>query len=228
MCGRFAQKLPSHLLLDLFKTMPLRANVKPSWNVAPTDTVMVVRATAGEAGTRTMTREADLMKWGLVPSWSKTGKMEFPTINAKSETAATSAVFRNAFKSRRCVVPADAFYEWQKLGGPKAAKQPWAVARADGQPLSLAGLWEGWKNAEGQWLRSFTILTTTPNEAMAAIHTRMPVILDMKDVPLWLGEVDGDHASLLKPCPATWLRMWKVSAAVGSVKNNDESLFEPV
>jgi len=228
MCGRFAQKLPSHLLLDLFKTAPFRANVKPSWNVAPTDTVMVVHATADKTA-----REIELMKWGLVPSWSKTGKMEFPTINARSETAATSAVFRNAFKSRRCVVPADAFYEWQKLGaGAKPAKQPpkqpWAIARADGQPLSLAGLWDGWKTPDGQWLHSFTIMTTTPNETMATIHTRMPVILDLADVPLWLGEVEGDHAGLLKPCPAAWLRMWKVSAAVGSVKNNDESLLEPI
>ena len=224
MCGRFAQKLPSHLLLDLFKTAPFRANVKPSYNVAPTDTVMVVRATADKAA-----REIELMKWGLVPPWSKTGKMEFPTINAKSETAATSAVFRNAFKSRRCVVPADAFYEWHKLdSGPKPAKQPYAIARADGQPLSLAGLWDGWKNAAGEWLHTFTIMTTTPNEAMAAIHNRMPVVLDMKDVPLWLGEIDGDHAGLLKPCPASWLKMWKVSAKVGSVKNNDEGLLEPI
>jgi putative SOS response-associated peptidase YedK len=168
-----------------------------------------------------------------VPPWSKTGKMEFPTINAKSETAATSAVFRNAFRSRRCVVPADAFYEWQKLGsGPKPAKQspkqPWAIARADGQPLSLAGLWDGWKSPTGEWLHTFTIMTTTPNETMAAIHNRMPVILDMRDVPLWLGESEGDHASLLKPCPAAWLKTWKVSAAVGSVKNNDESLLEPL
>jgi putative SOS response-associated peptidase YedK len=224
MCGRFAQKLPSHLLLDLFKTAPFRANVKPSYNVAPTDMVMVVRA-----GHEKAMREIELMKWGLVPPWSNTGKMEFPTINAKSETAATSAVFRNAFKARRCVVPADAFYEWQKLGtGPKAPKQPYAVARADGQPLCLAGLWDGWKNPDGQWQHSFTIMTTAANEAMAPIHDRMPVILDMKDVPLWLGEVEGDHAGLLKPYPASWLKMWKVSAAVGSVKNNDESLLEPV
>src|SRR5690242_3078396 len=103
MCGRFAQKLPSHLLLDLFKTAPFRANVKPSWNVAPTDTVMVVRASADKAGADKGAREIELMKWGLVPPWSKTGKMEFPTINAKSETAATSAVFRGPFRSRRCV-----------------------------------------------------------------------------------------------------------------------------
>jgi len=223
-CGRFAQKLPSHLLLDLFKTAPFRVNVKPSWNVAPTDPVMVVRAGADKTG-----REIELMKWGLVPPWSKTGKMEFSSINAKSETAATSAFYRNAFKSRRCVVPADAYYECQKLGeGPKPAKQPHAIARADGALLAMAGLWEGWKNPAGDWLHTFTIMTTAPNEATAPIHNRMPVILDMGDVPLWLGEVEGDHARLLKPCPASWLRTWKVSAAVGSVKNNDESLLEPV
>src|SRR5262249_49292158 len=151
---------------------------------APTDPVMVVRANAEKSA-----REIELMKWGLVPPWSKTGKMEFASINAKSETAATSAVFRNAFKSRRCVVPADAYYEWQKLGdGPKAPKQPWVIARADGAPLIMAGLWDGWKNPSGEWLHTFTVMTTTPNETTAAIHNRMPVILDLKDVPLWLGE----------------------------------------
>jgi putative SOS response-associated peptidase YedK len=224
MCGRFAQKLPSHLLLDLYKVIPFKPNVKPNYNVAPTQTVMVVKADPEKKQ-----REVELMKWGLVPSWSKTGKMDFSSINARSETVATSAVYRSAFKSRRCIVPADSFYEWKKLGeGPKPAKQPYAIARADGAPLSLAGLWEGWKNPAGEWQHTFSILTTTPNETMADIHTRMPVILDLKDVPLWLGEVEGDHAALLKPCPASWLKTWKVSADVGNVKNNHEKLLDPV
>lgn len=224
MCGRFAQRLPSHRLTDMYRTIPLLANVGPNYNVAPTQTAMVVVANEEKHE-----RAVELMKWGLVPPWSKTGKMEFATINAKCETAATSAVYRSAFKSRRCIIPADAFYEWKKLGeGPKAPKQPYAIARADGEPLSLAGLWEGWKSPEGSWLHTFTIITTAPNALMADIHSRMPVVLAPEDVPVWLGEAPGDHAALMRPCPAEWLTVWKVSARVGSVKNNDEQLLTPI
>ena len=224
MCGRFAQRLPSSRLVDMYRTLPLLANVGPNHNVAPTPTAMVVSAEPEKAE-----RRLSLMKWGLVPSWSKSGKMDFATINAKCETAATSATYRSAFRTRRCIVPADAFYEWKKLGdGPKSPKQPYAIARADGEPLWLAGMWEGWKQPDDEWLRTCTIITTTPNGTMANIHSRMPVVLAPEDWPVWLGEREGDHAALLKPCPAEWLRVWKVSARVGSVKNNDEQLLEPV
>src|SRR5690348_1939712 len=109
MCGRFAQKLPSHMLLDMYRIIPFETNLEPNYNVAPTDPAAVVRLD------RERRRKAELMKWGLVPHWSKTGKPDFKTINARCETAATSATFRDAFKSRRCIVPADAYYEWQKL-----------------------------------------------------------------------------------------------------------------
>ncbi|HSI01230.1 MAG TPA: SOS response-associated peptidase [Reyranella sp.] len=221
MCGRFAQKLPSHMLLDMYRIIPFESNTAPNYNVAPTDPAIVVRANP-----KTKQREAELMKWGLIPSWSKTGKMEAPTFNARCETAASAAVFRNAFKSRRCIVPADAFYEWKKLDA--KTRQPYAIGRADGRPLSLAGLWEGWKDAEGKWLHSFTILTTSPNSLLAEVHNRMPVILDEKDHAVWLGEAEGDATALMAPCPAEWLRIWKVSARVGSVKNNDADLLEPV
>jgi putative SOS response-associated peptidase YedK len=221
MCGRFAQKLPSHMLLDMYRIIPFESNAAPSYNVAPTDPAIVVRVNRDKTA-----REAEIMKWGLIPSWSKTGKMDAATFNARCETAASAAIFRNAFKSRHCIVPADAFYEWQKLDA--KTRQPYAIGRADGRPLSLAGLWDGWKDAQGKWLHSFTILTTTPNSLMAGIHNRMPVILDEKDYAVWLGEVEGDAAALMTPCPAEWLRVWKVSARVGNVKNNDADLLEPV
>jgi putative SOS response-associated peptidase YedK len=220
MCGRFAQKLPSHMLLDMYKIIPFETNVPPNYNVAPTDPAMVVRVNPDKQ------RMAEMMKWGLVPSWSKTGKMDRPTFNAKCETAASIATFRNAFKSRRCLVPADAYYEWKKLDA--KTKQPYAIGRADGQPLTLAGLWDGWKMPDGKWLHTFTILTTTPNSMMAEIHDRMPVVLEEKDYAVWLGEAEGDPAVLLKPCPAEWLKVWKVSARVGSVKNNDLNLLEEI
>lgn len=223
MCGRFAQRLPSSRLVDMYKTSPVLVNVQPNYNVAPTQTAMVVRADPDKKE-----RETALMKWGLVPWFSKTGKMEWSTFNAKCETAASSPSYREAFKSRRCIVPADAFYEWKKLdSGPKPAKQPYAIGRADGEPLSFAGLWERWKQPDGGSLHTFTILTTKPNEAMADIHNRMPVILAPQDFPVWLGEAPGDPAALLKPCPAEWLTMWKVDARVGNVRNNDERLLEP-
>ena len=222
MCGRFAQRKPSHELLNVAKVMvPFAPNVPPNYNVAPTDPAIVITVNPA-----TRQREGEVMRWGLVPSWSKSGKMDFKSINAKCETAATSATFRNAFKSRRLLVPVDAYYEWKKLDA--KTKQPYAIGRADGRPLTLAGLWEGWKNAEGKWLHTFTILTTTPNSVMAEIHDRMPVILEEKDYAVWLGEAEGDPAALLKPCPAEWLKVWKVSARVGNVRNNDEALLDPV
>ena len=144
-----------------------------------------------------------------------------------------AASFRSAYKSRRCIVPADLYYEWKKLDdSKKPAKQPYAIARSDGQPLFLAGLWETWKSAGGEGggepLRSFTILTTTPNKTMAQLHHRMPVILSPDDVALWLGEKEGDLPGLMKPCPDAWLRMWKVDNRVGSVKNNDAELIAEV
>ncbi len=224
MCGRFAQKLPSSMLVDMYRTRPFMPNAAPNFNVAPTQNVMVIRT-----DTDKKERELALLKWGLVNSWSKTGRMEFNSINAKWETAATSAAFGSAFKSRRCIIPADAFYEWKKLGpGPKPPKQPYAIGRADGAPLSLAGLWEAWKQPDGEWLKTFTILTIKPNELMADIHTRMPVIFGAEDIPVWLGEVPGDVAALRPQCPAEWLKVWKVSPRVGNVKNNDEALLEEI
>ena len=128
MCGRFAQKLPSHMLLDMYKIIPFEHNVPPNYNVAPTDPAMVVRANLDKKR-----REAELMKWGLVLDWLKSGKMDVATINAKCETAATAATYRNAFKSRRCIIPADAYYEWKKVDA--KTKQPYAIGRADRQPL---------------------------------------------------------------------------------------------
>lgn len=223
MCGRFAQRLPSHLLMNLYETRPFMANVPPNYNVAPTQTAMVVRA-----ATEDLDREIALPKWGLIPWFSETGKMDKPTFNARCETVASSPMFREAYKSRRCIVPADAFYEWKKLGeGPKPLKQPYAIGRADGEPLVLAGLWETWKPKDGgEPVRSFTIITTTANATMAEIYNRMPVILAPDDVPVWLGEERGDPSALMRPCPAEWLKVWKVSARVGNVKNNDEGLLD--
>jgi putative SOS response-associated peptidase YedK len=197
-------------------------NYAPSWNVAPTDKLPIVRYNA-KVGHRTL----DLMRWGLVPYWAKDLKIGFSTINAMAETVDSKPVFREAFVKRRCLVPIEAFYEWKKLDA--KTKQPYALALAGGGFMALAGLWENWKSPDGEWVRSFTIITTTPNELCSEIHNRMPVILPPVVWETWLGEEDTDLAllkSLLAPYPADEMVAWPVSQRVGNVKNNDPSLSE--
>ena len=146
-------------------------------------------------------------------------------INARAETVPTSRMFGAAFAKRRAIVPADAFYEWQKEGD---GKQPFAIAREDGQSLALAGLWEGFRWPDGTILRSFAIITTDANAEVAPIHDRMPVILEPADWPTWLGEVAGDPVALLRPAPDGILRTWPVSRAVNQPRNNAPELLCPV
>ena len=135
-------------------------------------------------------------------------------------------MFRDAFASRRCLVPAAAFYEWQAVPGDP--KQPYAIAKADGSPMAFAGLWEGWRGPEGQIERTFAIITTNANEDVAALHDRMPVILEPEHWPLWLGEADGDPATLLLPVSRGVLRIWPVSRNVNRPANNGPELLEPI
>jgi putative SOS response-associated peptidase YedK len=174
-------------------------------------------------------RELTLMRWGLVPYWAKDAKVGFSSINAKAETLSTSPAFREAFQRRRCLVPADWFYEWQKIDA--KTKQPLAIALKDGALFALAGLWESWKDkATGLRLETYTIITTDPNELMEPLHNRMPVILAPQDYERWLAPVDPAHlpVDLLRPYPANGMTAWKVSKAVGNVKNNDPSLIASV
>ena len=155
-------------------------------------------------------------------------KIGFSTINAMAETVGIKPVFRDAFQRRRCIVPVDNFYEWKKLG-PKE-KQPYAIALADRSLMALAGLWETWRSPAGETIRSFTILTTTPNELCGELHNRRPVILPAEIWSRWLGEEPAEPdalKSLLVPYAGAMIA-WPVSARVGNVKNNDASLIEPV
>jgi putative SOS response-associated peptidase YedK len=166
MCGRYAAFLPAEAVARLFRTVNPLPNAAPSWNVAPTQDAMVVRRHP-----ETGERHLDLLKWGILPSWTKDpGKAQRP-INVRSETVATSGLFRGAFKARRCIVPADAFYEWKAT---ETGKQPFAIARQDGQPMAFAGLWEGFRWPDGTITRTFTIATTKANADVAALHERMP------------------------------------------------------
>ena len=216
MCGRFASQLPPELLRRAFAALGDIPNTPPSWNIAPTQAALVVRRHP-ETGERRL----DALRWGLVPRFTKDLKACKRPINARSETIG-SGMFQGGLAARRCLVPADAFYEWKTVAD---GKQPYAIARTDGAPLAFAGLWEGWRDPAGEVLRTFTIATTAANEDMAQLHERMPVILEPAAWPVWMGEEVGDFAALLRPAPAGTVRLWPVSRAVNSVRNNGPELL---
>jgi putative SOS response-associated peptidase YedK len=170
-------------------------------------------------------RRLDLLQWGLLPGWTKDLKAARKPINARSETAASSGMFKGALAARRCLVPADAFYEWRALPD---GKQPYAIARQDGTPLAFAGLWEGWRAPGGEVVRTFAILTTAANDTMRPLHERMPVIMEPVDWPVWLGETGGEPPALMRPAAEGVLQLWPVSRAVNSVRNNGPDLLDRI
>jgi putative SOS response-associated peptidase YedK len=224
MCGRFVQKTPLGEIRVLFETEGAVPNMAPRYNCAPTDSLAVVRFNP-----QTRTRALDLLRWGLVPLWAKDPSVGPKAINARSETIATNNIFKDAFERRRCLVPADGFYEWQKRNG---KTQPFAIVPEGAGLFAFAGLWERWKNrADGSVLRSFTIVTGKPNELCAPIHDRMPIILPPAAWPIWLGETAASPAgllALLAPYPAELMRAYPIGSRVGNVKNDDLGLLAPV
>jgi putative SOS response-associated peptidase YedK len=224
MCGRFVQKTTLGEIQILFETVNPVPNAAPRYNAAPTQDLAVVRHNP-----QTRERSLDLLRWGLVPLWAKDPSFGPKCINARSETVATNNVFRDAFAQRRCLVPADAFYEWQKRADKTTI--PYAIVPADGDMFAFAGLWERWKDpADGSILRSFTIVTGTANALCAPIHERMPVILPREAWRLWLGETPASAAellALLQPYPAERMRAYPIGRAVGNVKNDDPRLLDP-
>lgn len=221
MCGRYALFMPPEALRALFQLSVPPPNFPPSWNVAPRQDAPVLRRHP-ETGARRL----DMLTWGLVPHFTKDAQGGQRPINARAETVATSGMFRGALAQRRCLVPANSFYEWLNMPD---GKQPFAIARRDGQPIAFAGLWEGWRAPDsGETVRTFTIITTAANKTLDVIHTRMPVILDEAAWPVWLGEAPGDHAALLRPAPDDLLQLWPVSRAVNNTRNNEAALLAPL
>jgi putative SOS response-associated peptidase YedK len=223
MCGRFARRSTQQVLADWFgvelEDMPWFG---PTFNVAPQSVQPVVRLNRDSGK-----REFALLRWGLVPFWAKDAKFIYSTINARAEEAAAKPAYREALKKRRCLVPADAFYEWQPLDAKK--KQPYAIALKSGEPHALAGLWESWRPREGgEPLETFTILTTDPNPLMEPFHNRMPVILEPKDYERWLepGDPARPPVDLMRPFEEEKMTAWPVSERVGNVRNNDGQLLE--
>ena len=223
MCGRAFQSSAPERIREHFGTGGALLNQPARYNIAPTQSVPVVRFNP-----KTRERALDLLRWGLVPFWAKDLAIGTKAINARSEDIAAKPMFREAYAQRRCIVPVDGFYEWQRTGeGKSATKQPYAIALADGGLMALAGLWERWKAPDGEIVRSFTIVTTRANDKLQPLHDRMPVILDAAAYATWLGEQAGDPAPLMRPCPSDRLRLWPVSDAVNNVRNDDPSLLEP-
>ena len=219
MCGRYASFLPAEALARLFGTTNPLPNLEPTWNMAPTRDAPVVRLS------REGKRHLDALKWGLIPYFTKDLKKARKPINARSETIATSGMFREAFAYRRCLVPAPVYYEWRD---DPDGKTPFAVARVDGDPVAFVGIWDAWRSSDGERLQTFANITTDANKQLAPIQDRMPVIVEQADWPLWLGEVDGDVATLLRPAAEGVLRIWQVGKKVGNVRNDGPELIEPV
>lgn len=196
-------------------------NFPPSWRIATTDPAPVIRRHP-ETGERRL----DVLHWGLVPHWAKEPARALRPVNARSDTVATAGMFRGAYRQRRCLIPVTGWYEWQKR--PDRRKQAHAFARQDGQPMAFAGLWESVRWPDGEVLRSFAILTTEPSAEAAAIHERMPLALTEGDWPLWLGEIEGDPATLLHPPPDGTLRIWPILSPLGKGRPNGPELLTPM
>jgi putative SOS response-associated peptidase YedK len=213
MCGRFTLRTPARDLVEIFELLR-EPELSPRYNIAPTQNVAVIRQDG-------KSRELSLMRWGLVPSWSKDPKAGPPLINARAETVATKPSFRTAFKRRRCLIPADGFYEWQKQVDSKT-KIPHYIRMAKDRPFAFAGLWDHWRHGEGEPLESCTIVTTEANELMRPLHDRMPVILPEENYAQWLDPKNEDLRaleSLLRPYPPGEMTAFPISTLVNSPRN---------
>lgn len=217
MCGRYRLSRRKQIIEEHFETSDWQNDWSPRYNIAPTQPVPVIRQHPKEP-----IRQISNMGWGLVPHWAKDSSGAARAINARSETAAEKPTFRDLIRFRRCLIPADGFYEWSRRNG---SKQPYCFEVNDGELFAFGGLWDGWKNAEGQWIKTCSILTTTPNAITSTVHDRMPVILDPKSYDLWLDPGMQNVAAiseLLKPYEAGLMRCYPVSSRVNHVTNDDD------
>lgn len=215
MCGRYSFTLPPEAIKALFAVMT-GLNLQPRYNIAPTQQVPVIGL--DEHGERAL----KMFRWGLIPRWSKAMPTSAPLINARSEGIAGGKMFGEAFRKRRCLVLADGFYEWNKDKGRKD-KRPWRIVDPERVAFAFAGVWEGWRNPEGEIVRSFAIVTTQANEKLAPIHDRMPVMLKREDEDAWLDAKASEQelTSLLAPYDAAKTELFRVDARANSVKNDD-------
>ena len=215
MCGRYRLSRRKQLIQEYFDTAD-EVDWEPRYNIAPSQSVCIIRQDPAKPE-----RRFSLARWGLIPYWAKDASIGYKLINARSETVASKPAFREAFESRRCLIPADGFYEWKRVG---TAKQPFHFGLQDDSLFAFAGLGDRWKDASGQVVETCSILTTTPNALLADAHDRMPVILSPEHYDLWLDPGFGRADALkemLNPFDATLMRRYPVSTRVNFVKNDD-------
>lgn len=220
MCGRFSLAILWEQLMEYFQLESMSFEYMPRYNIAPGQLIPVLVARNGKL-------HAGQLRWGLIPSWAKDEKIGYQTINAKAETLSDKPSFASAFERRRCIIPADGFFEWKKNG---ASKQPYRITLKSGEPLAMAGLYDTWTTPDGNQISSCTIITTEPNSLIADLHNRMPAILRHEDIPQWLDRTQFNRQqlqALLTPYPAEKMQAYAVSPKVGSVKNDTPDLIEP-
>lgn len=232
MCGRFVSASPLDAIARYFGAdVVTEVALEPSYNVAPTDPVYALRQ-------RGDLRRLDVLHWGLVPTWARDRKVGSRMINARAETLSGRSAYRAAFQRRRCIIPADGFYEWKQLPGAtttrKQAKQPMFIHRADGAPFAFAGIWEPWRDPsqgpEADIVRTCAIVTGAPNDAVATVHDRMPVILPPDTWEPWLDPANGDLdelRALLVPVASSVIAMHPVGTRVNDVRENGSDLVAP-
>lgn len=246
MCGRYASSRSPEDIVEEFEVLDPRLEraIEPSWNVAPTDEVYVVmeRQARNDDGEREgdPVRQLRALRWGLVPSWAKDASIGSRMINARMETVAEKPAFRKAFASRRCIIPADGYFEWyeteQLTAKGKPRKQPFFITPEDGSILAMAGLYEIWRDrsvpedAPGSFRWTCTVLTTESTDELGRIHDRMPLLVGRDSRAAWLDPraTVGDLPALLTPAQQSGLTAYPVSAAVGNVANNGPQLVEPL
>lgn len=222
MCGRFTLFAPGDVLARMFG-VDEAPSLAPRYNIAPSQPVAAARVSPDGSG-----RELALLRWGLVPSWAKDPAVGDRMINARAETVSEKPYFRSAFRRRRCIVPADGFFEWKRAAG---RKQPYFVRFRDGRPFAIASLWERWEGPDGSAVESCALITTTANDAVSPIHDRMPVILAPKDYDLWLDPAIQDKEALLpllRAFPAEGMTAFPVRFQVNNPKVDTPACIEPL
>lgn len=226
MCGRYTLHHRTSELANRFNVAKVSTDLVANYNVAPGQLMPVITAGSGA-------RQLEIMKWGLVPSWSKDPKIGFKLINARDDTIFTKPVWRKLILRQRAMIPADGFYEWQKLASAtkKVLKRPYYIHPKQVDLFAFAGVWETWVGADGQELKTYSIITTEPNREMATVHNRMPVILHQSDEAAWLDPELNDRSAIapfLRPYEDNGLDLYQVSSDVSSPRFNQPSLIYPL
>jgi putative SOS response-associated peptidase YedK len=222
MCGRFILVSPGRIVAEHFQ-LPSAPALEPRYNIAPSQDVATIRQ-----GEESETRELHMLRWGLIPFWAKESSIGYRMINAKSETVAEKPAFRNAFKRRRCLIPADGFYEW---GGKKGERTPYLFRMIDESLFAFAGLWESWTGPEETVIESCTILTTGPNDLVKPVHDRMPVILASRQYDAWLDtsrEARDLLLEMLVPFPPDKMTSHPVGMHVNKAANDSPECIKPI